>query len=317
MDPGVVCLTWDGGTRRADLLVVPPETDVLTGARALRLCTRRGLPRSPQMVLAAARSTPLPQVPASGRRAANCAGREPAGRRGAARLEVGACDSSSSAAPSSSAGTSSPRRSTRGHDVATFTRGVSGAPPEGARALHGDRDDPAALPRHSTAGSPELVVDTSWQTRAAARNAAAVLGGVQRLRVRQQPQRLRELAAPARSDPRTTSRPGRPTTTSTARSRPTAERILGAALGDALPHRAGGADHRSGRPDPPAGLVAGPHRAGRARRRPRMPSTSPSRPSTRATSAAGWSRRSSGASRGGQRHRAAGMTTLGGCSTLP
>ncbi|UOY03651.1 DUF5994 family protein [Blastococcus sp. PRF04-17] len=63
MDPGVVCLTWDGGLRRADLLVVPPETDVLTGARALRLCTRRGLPRSPQMVLAAARSTPLPQVP--------------------------------------------------------------------------------------------------------------------------------------------------------------------------------------------------------------------------------------------------------------
>ncbi len=63
MDPQVVCLTWAGGARRADLLVVPPETDVLTGARALRLCTRRGLPRSPQMVLAAARSTPLPQVP--------------------------------------------------------------------------------------------------------------------------------------------------------------------------------------------------------------------------------------------------------------
>ena len=63
MDPQVVCLTWAGGNRRADLLVVPPETDVLTGARALRLCTRRGLPRSPQMVLAAARSTPIPQVP--------------------------------------------------------------------------------------------------------------------------------------------------------------------------------------------------------------------------------------------------------------
>jgi hypothetical protein len=63
MDPGVVCLTWAGGNRRADLLVVPPETDVITGVRALRLCTRRGLPRSPQMVLAAARSTPLPQVP--------------------------------------------------------------------------------------------------------------------------------------------------------------------------------------------------------------------------------------------------------------
>jgi hypothetical protein len=63
MDPGVVCLTWAGGTRRADLLVVPPETDVITGARALRLCVRQGLPSSPQMVLAAARSMPLPQVP--------------------------------------------------------------------------------------------------------------------------------------------------------------------------------------------------------------------------------------------------------------
>jgi hypothetical protein len=64
MDPQVVCLTWHGGQRRADLLVVPPETDVLTGARALRLGTRRGLPRSPQMVLAAAKSIPIPQVPA-------------------------------------------------------------------------------------------------------------------------------------------------------------------------------------------------------------------------------------------------------------
>src|SRR3954451_4525178 len=64
MDPQVVCLTWAGGARRADLLVVPPDTDVVTGARALRLCTRRGLPRSPQMVLAAARATPIPQVPA-------------------------------------------------------------------------------------------------------------------------------------------------------------------------------------------------------------------------------------------------------------
>lgn len=70
MDPLVVCLTWAEGTRRADLLVVPPDTDVLTGARALRLATRRGLPRSPQMVLAAARSTPLPQVPDLPRRRA-------------------------------------------------------------------------------------------------------------------------------------------------------------------------------------------------------------------------------------------------------
>src|SRR5690349_10945743 len=66
----------------------------------------------------------------------------------------------------------------RGHEVATFTRGVSGRPPEGVLALHGDRDDPAALPAALDGWAPELVVDTSCQTRAAARNAAAVLGDV-------------------------------------------------------------------------------------------------------------------------------------------
>jgi nucleoside-diphosphate-sugar epimerase len=66
----------------------------------------------------------------------------------------------------------------RGHEVATFTRGVSGEPPEGARALHGDRDDPAALAKALGDWRPELVVDTSCQTRAAAANAAAVLGDV-------------------------------------------------------------------------------------------------------------------------------------------
>ena len=66
----------------------------------------------------------------------------------------------------------------RGHEVATFTRGVSGAPPAGARALHGDRDDPAALPAALDGWSPELVVDTSGQTRAAADNAAAMLADV-------------------------------------------------------------------------------------------------------------------------------------------
>jgi 2'-hydroxyisoflavone reductase len=66
----------------------------------------------------------------------------------------------------------------RGHDVATFTRGVSGTPPEGARALHGDRDDPTALPSALDGWTPELVVDTSCQTRAAARNAADALAGV-------------------------------------------------------------------------------------------------------------------------------------------
>jgi nucleoside-diphosphate-sugar epimerase len=67
----------------------------------------------------------------------------------------------------------------RGHDVATFTRGVSGPPPEGARALHGDRDDPQALPAALDGWAPQLAVDTSGQTRAAARNAAAVLADVQ------------------------------------------------------------------------------------------------------------------------------------------
>jgi 2'-hydroxyisoflavone reductase len=66
----------------------------------------------------------------------------------------------------------------RGHEVATFTRGVSGAPPDGVRALLGDRDDPSALPAALDGWAPELVVDTSGQTRAAARNAAAVLGDV-------------------------------------------------------------------------------------------------------------------------------------------
>ena len=66
----------------------------------------------------------------------------------------------------------------RGHDVATFTRGVSGPPPDGARALHGDRDDPDALPRALDGWAPELVVDTSCQSRAAARNAATALADV-------------------------------------------------------------------------------------------------------------------------------------------
>ncbi len=66
MDPQVVCLVWAGSARRADLLVVPPETDVVTAARALRLCvTRRDLPRSPQSVMAVARATPDPEVPAA------------------------------------------------------------------------------------------------------------------------------------------------------------------------------------------------------------------------------------------------------------
>src|SRR3954468_13571372 len=66
----------------------------------------------------------------------------------------------------------------RGHEVATFTRGVSGEPPEGARALHGDRNDAAALPAALGSWRPELVVDPSCQSRAAARNAADALADV-------------------------------------------------------------------------------------------------------------------------------------------
>jgi 2'-hydroxyisoflavone reductase len=65
-----------------------------------------------------------------------------------------------------------------GHEVATFTRGISGEPPSGVRALHGDRDDPHALPAALDGWVPELVVDTSGQTRAAAENAASALAGV-------------------------------------------------------------------------------------------------------------------------------------------
>lgn len=66
----------------------------------------------------------------------------------------------------------------RGHEVATFTRGRTGTPSAGVRALHGDRDDPAALPAALGDWRPEIVVDTSGQTRAAADHAAAALGEV-------------------------------------------------------------------------------------------------------------------------------------------
>ncbi|TXR57313.1 NAD-dependent epimerase/dehydratase family protein [Quadrisphaera setariae] len=71
----------------------------------------------------------------------------------------------------------------RGHEVATFTRGLSGRPPEGVLALHGDRDDApslaAALDGAAASGwRPDVVVDTSCQSRAAAEQAAAALADV-------------------------------------------------------------------------------------------------------------------------------------------
>ena len=61
MDPQLVSLVVDGG-RRVDLLVVPPEADALTGVRALRMSGQRDERSTPQRVLAAAGSRPLPEV---------------------------------------------------------------------------------------------------------------------------------------------------------------------------------------------------------------------------------------------------------------
>ncbi len=66
----------------------------------------------------------------------------------------------------------------RGHEVATFTRGLSGPPPAGVRDLRGDRDDPTALATALDGWRPEGVVDTSCQTRAAADQAASTLADV-------------------------------------------------------------------------------------------------------------------------------------------
>ncbi len=61
MDPQLVSLSADGG-RRIDLLVVPPEADALTGVRALRMSGQRDEASTPQRVLAAAGSYPVPEV---------------------------------------------------------------------------------------------------------------------------------------------------------------------------------------------------------------------------------------------------------------
>jgi hypothetical protein len=61
MHPQLVSLTAEGG-RRIDLLVVPPEADALTGVRALRMSGQRDERNTPQYVLAAAGSRPVPEV---------------------------------------------------------------------------------------------------------------------------------------------------------------------------------------------------------------------------------------------------------------
>jgi hypothetical protein len=69
MHPQLVSMTAEGG-RRIDLLVVPPEADALTGVRALRMSGQRDEGSTPQYVLAAAGSRPIPEVThLAGRRA--------------------------------------------------------------------------------------------------------------------------------------------------------------------------------------------------------------------------------------------------------
>ncbi|MEJ5913640.1 NAD-dependent epimerase/dehydratase family protein [Pseudokineococcus sp. 1T1Z-3] len=67
----------------------------------------------------------------------------------------------------------------RGHEVATFTRGRSGTSPPPTLDLRGDRDDPPSLAAalDGAGWRPEVVVDTSCQSRAAAEQAAWTLGG--------------------------------------------------------------------------------------------------------------------------------------------
>jgi nucleoside-diphosphate-sugar epimerase len=64
----------------------------------------------------------------------------------------------------------------RGHEVTTFTRGVSGEPPEGVTALHGDREHDADL-EQLRGRDFDLVVDTCGFTPSVVGRSAAVLAG--------------------------------------------------------------------------------------------------------------------------------------------
>ena len=105
------------------------------------------------------------------------------------------------------------------------------APPEGARALHGDRTIPTPFRRPSTAGrrsSSSTPPARPGPPPATPRPCSAK----SRLRLRQQSERLRNWP-PGPSAPRTASRPGRRTTTSTAPSRPSPSARSAAAVGEA------------------------------------------------------------------------------------
>jgi 2'-hydroxyisoflavone reductase len=72
-----------------------------------------------------------------------------------------------------------------GHEVTVVTRGRSGEPPPGVRAVRADRDDEGQLREAVDSagqgpGPVDAVIDTCGYTVAGARAAAAVLGGVPR-----------------------------------------------------------------------------------------------------------------------------------------
>lgn len=63
----------------------------------------------------------------------------------------------------------------RGHEVTTLTRGVSGEPPAGVRAVRADRNDAQAMAAALQGVDPDAVIDASGESIAAARSAAGLL----------------------------------------------------------------------------------------------------------------------------------------------
>ncbi|HEY4602773.1 MAG TPA: NAD-dependent epimerase/dehydratase family protein [Blastococcus sp.] len=109
----------------------------------------------------------------------------------------------------------------RGHDVATFTRGVSGEPPKAPAPCTATATTPPLSRRRWTAGNrnssstppgrrvrPPATPPTNWPTSGPMPTSAASTPTA--------------TGHPGRWAPRTASRPGTPTRTSTARSRPRA-----------------------------------------------------------------------------------------------
>jgi nucleoside-diphosphate-sugar epimerase len=152
-----------------------------------------------------------------------------------------------------------------GHEVATLTRGVSGAPPDGVRAFRADRENP--LPDDVLAWAPEFVVDTSCRTRAAAEHATVLDPAGYAF--------VSSLNAYRGWPPGPVGGEHEPTWDTDDEEygpiKAHAERVLHAAFGSRLLAARAGVGRRPARPVAPPGLVARAHRRGRAGRRPRCP----------------------------------------------